>query len=154
MFEKTIQWLLTPSKKQVTDTLSDGLAFEVAGVNYRMKEVIKLATKIKKFDMSAKKLIEIGYQNRNVYRYYFINEPVELRPEPTNPHDPNAIMVLINNVHVGYVPKNDIQRVRDFLPHTQSISAQIKGGEYRVVYSETEEANFSDPVTIYVRLRR
>lgn len=154
MFEKTIQWLLTPSKKQVTDTLPDGLAFEVAGVNYRMKEVIKLATKIKKFDMSAKKLIEIGYQNRNVYRYYFINEPVELRPEPSNPHDSNAIMVLINNIHVGYVPQVDIQNVNNFLPYTQSISAQITGGEYRIAYSETEEANFSEPVKITIRLRR
>ena len=28
-----------------------------------------------------------------------------LVPEPTNPHDPNAIRVEINNQHVGYVPR-------------------------------------------------
>lgn len=157
MFEKTIQWLMTPSKKQQAQQapkLPDSVSFEVAGVPYRMKEVIKLASKIKKFDMPAKRLIEIGYQSRNVYRYYFKNEPVELRPEPTNPHDPNAIMVLINNIHVGYVPQTDIQNVNKFLPYAQSISAQITGGEYRVVFSETEEANFSEPVKIIIRLRR
>lgn len=30
-----------------------------------------------------------------------------LVPEPTNPFDPNAIQVLIENKPVGYIPKND-----------------------------------------------
>lgn len=28
-----------------------------------------------------------------------------LRPEPTNPHDPNAVSVILDGVHVGYLPK-------------------------------------------------
>ena len=28
-------------------------------------------------------------------------------PEPDNPHDPNALMVTIDGLHVGYIPKDD-----------------------------------------------
>lgn len=38
-----------------------------------------------------------------------------LQPEPTNPYDPNAIKVLAKDGHhVGYVPKDQTQYVRDF----------------------------------------
>ena len=35
----------------------------------------------------------------------------ELIPEPTNPHDPNAIKVLIDGKPVGYLAKDDAQRL-------------------------------------------
>lgn len=34
-----------------------------------------------------------------------------LEPEPTNPHDPNAIKVLVDGRHVGYVPRQDTHLV-------------------------------------------
>lgn len=30
---------------------------------------------------------------------------VEIEPEPDNPHDPNALKVLVSGEHVGYVPR-------------------------------------------------
>jgi hypothetical protein len=30
---------------------------------------------------------------------------IVLRPEPTNPYDPNAVVVLIDNQPVGYLPR-------------------------------------------------
>ena len=29
----------------------------------------------------------------------------QLDPEPTNPHDPNAVRVMLGDVHVGFVPR-------------------------------------------------
>lgn len=33
-----------------------------------------------------------------------------LRPEPDNPHDPNAVMVVIASLHVGYLSREDAAR--------------------------------------------
>lgn len=34
----------------------------------------------------------------------------EFRPEPTNPYDRNAVMVIINGWHVGYLPREEAAR--------------------------------------------
>jgi HIRAN domain len=38
-----------------------------------------------------------------------------LRPEPTNQFDPNAVEVLIEGKHVGYIPKHDSEEVTKFI---------------------------------------
>lgn len=129
-------------------------SFQVAGVNYRIDNVQKLADHIKKFDMPASKIIEIGYANKKIYKDYYKTAPVELRPEPTNQHDPNAIMVLINGIHVGYVPQGETQFVRQFLNAPAEISAKITGGEYRVVMSEDNDNKYSESIKIAISIRR
>lgn len=56
-----------------------------------------------------------GLKHReNIIKY--VGEHVgTLEPEPTNPYDPNAIKILAaDGHHVGYVPKNTTQSVRNF----------------------------------------
>lgn len=50
----------------------------------------------------------------NIIKY--VGEHVgTLEPEPTNPYDPNAIKILSEDGHhVGYVPKDTTQAVRNF----------------------------------------
>ena len=155
-FTKQPQGYWSGDKKEVKTPahLPSAYSFNVAGINYRMDDVQKLATPIKKFTMSAKRIVEIGYANKKIYKSYYTNEPVELRPEPTNQYDPNAIMVLINGIHVGYVPQNDIPYVKTFLGVPVQTFAQISGGEYRVVMGESDDKTFSEPLTIVVKLRR
>lgn len=45
-------------------------------------------------------------------RGVWIEKLAELRPEPDNPHDPNAVMVLIDGHHVGYLPAKSVQQSR------------------------------------------
>jgi len=33
--------------------------------------------------------------------------------EPTNPHDPNAIKVMLDGIHLGYVPATETQFFED-----------------------------------------
>lgn len=47
----------------------------------------------------------------------------ELRPEPTNPYDPNAVMVIINGWHVGYMPKEEALRYH--VPLARLVAAGI-----------------------------
>jgi len=46
-----------------------------------------------------------------------------LQPEPTNKHDRNAVKVLINNNHIGYVPA-------DYAPSFAAALKKLKRGQY------------------------
>jgi hypothetical protein len=140
--------------QQAVQPQASQYTFRVVGVNYREKNVQKLASPIKKYDMPASKIIEIGYMGRKIYRYFYKDSPVELRPEPTNQYDSNAIMVLIDGVHVGYVPQDETQNVRPFLNGPVYISAEVTGGEYRTVLSEKDEYTYSESVKIVITIRR
>lgn len=137
-----------------TPTLVPNFGFEVAGIEYRMNEIIRLATPMKKWEMTDEQLLN-KYPGKKIYRYYFINEPVQLIPEPTNPHDSNAIKVVIANIHVGYVPATECSLVKRYIEAgTYTYSAKINGGEYKMVYGDGKSAVFSDPlsITIYIRM--
>lgn len=43
-----------------------------------------------------------------------VGEEVLLEPEPTNAFDPNAIKVMWNGLHLGYIPKTETETVRSF----------------------------------------
>ena len=127
--------------------LPDLVTFKVSGTHYHLDDVNKLATKIQKYGMKPEKLISMGYAERRVYRYFYKNEP-------TNQHDPNAVKVLINDILVGYVPKEDCEAVKVFLQYPLRITAEISGGDYKIVYSDASEQMFSEPLTIRVRAKR
>ncbi len=130
------------------------LSFWVAGVDYRMDQVIRLATPMKKWEMTNDQLLK-KYPGKRIYRYYFINEPVQLIPEPTNPNDPNAIMVFINSIHVGYVPRNECDTVKNYISTgISSLSARISGGEYKIIFEDGKSASFSDQISIEIIIEK
>lgn len=54
---------------------------------------------------------------------------VDLVPEPENPHDKNAIKVLLNGLQVGHVPKDKTAEVRKVLPYAYEIDAYVDHDE-------------------------
>lgn len=142
------------AKDNHSTTNTSSMGFEVAGFFMHLEDIQKLASKIKKFDMPAKRIIEIGYANKKIYKYYYKNEPVELVPEPTNRVDPNAIMVMISGVHVGYVPREMTQEVASYITAPYLVTAKITGGEYRIVMTEDNDNKYGEPLSITIRLRR
>lgn len=56
-----------------------------------------------------------GITHRENIRNYLGEHKGTLEPEPTNPHDPNAIKVIASDGHhVGYVPKDMTTQVRKY----------------------------------------
>ena len=51
-------------------------------------------------------------------------DSVELTPEPTNPYDPNAVVIHCRDRKIGYVPRTLAPRVKNFLL-TNTTSAVI-----------------------------
>lgn len=152
MFDK-LKKTFAPAKP--APALPDGMSFFVAGVEYHRDDLAFLATEQKKFTMPIDKIIEKGWTNKKLFRYYFTNEPVQLVAEPNNAHDPNAVKVLINNIFVGYIPKDSNELALKMLAAGyQNITAKISGGDYKKVNDSGQVATFSDPIEIKIQIKR
>lgn len=40
---------------------------------------------------------------------------LEIRPEPDNQYDPNAVKILTEDVHIGYIPRHLASKVLDLI---------------------------------------
>lgn len=76
---------------------------------------------------------EIAYKYDDVYVAYSANysiaevgKIVSLVPEPNNEYDPNAVAVMLNDVKLGYLPKNRLQKMyHDFINSGKVVRAKI-----------------------------
>ena len=123
------------------------------GVSYYENNIRKLAYPNPKWPRSATTVVEEGDAGKKIFKYYYGNKPVELKPE-NNPHDKNAVAVYFAGELVGYISREENLHVRDVLMNREivSISGFIGGGDYKVV-SETfdtmpGESGFSVTVRI------
>lgn len=69
-----------------------------------------------------------GYPD-NLYRLDKMSRvraiPVQLRREVDNPHDPNAVAVVVDGVHLGYLPRAMARRATHDLNHGVTREAYI-----------------------------
>lgn len=124
--------------------------FVVAGLHYHKTAVHSLA----RANPEWRKISPPEDGCKKVYRYRYISKPIELVPEPTNKHDSNAIKVLINGHHVGYIGASDNCHVNDILRSRdiKYISAYVRGGEYALVYPNGDIIYNSTGVHISIRI--
>lgn len=122
---------------------------EVAGVTYYLDSVMSLANESYKWHKPPAE-----NAGRRVYRYYFTNEPVELVPEPSNAHDPNAVMVMIAGRKVGYVPADDALRIKNLLRQSRirNLSSFVHGGEYKDISPDGSEVYRDVGISIKLKI--
>lgn len=114
-------------------------SFKVAGVAYR-KDQLNLLIKSLVDDfgtdyyggLSNKDIEEYGYDKVWKYEGYFTLD-VNLATEPDNEHDHNAVKVIANGYHVGYIPATQARKIKVFLdnetPYRGMIS--VAGGPFK-----------------------
>lgn len=77
-----------------------------------------------------------------VYKYNKLKTvDVHLLPEPSNPHDQNAIQVLVNNIFVGYIPASIAAQISTYIANPNYRYDSIltgRGGPYKTLNIETE----------------
>ena len=77
-----------------------------------------------------------------VYKYNKLKTvDVHLLPEPSNPHDQNAIQVLVNNIFVGYIPASIAAQILTYIANPNYRYDAIltgRGGPYKTLNIETE----------------
>lgn len=116
--------------------------FHVAGTSYHEHEIEELGYENPDYEMSKSEIVECGLEDERIYKLNFAPTTVELVPEPENPHDSKAIMVLVDGSHVGYIKKGSTSRVRNLLSAGGKVSAEISGGKYKEVYLDEDQDKY------------
>lgn len=113
--------------------------FLVAGIYYREDAVIdNLLYENPDFGMTKKEIIECCMEDTEIYKYEPFYGSAKLVSEPDNPHDPNAIKVMVDGIHIGYVPAKKTKSIKKILDSNNviSIGCEIFGGPYKVLPDE------------------
>lgn len=129
------------------------LRIDVVGEHYRKNEIASVMSGNGMYNIPDAEFMKKVDSHKNIYRFKFRETEAKLIPEPTNPHDANAIKVMIDGVHVGYIPADRCMEIKKRLPGIKSITAKLHGGDYKY-HSNNEvfktEANFS--IELYISI--
>ena len=121
--------------------------FLLMGTNYHQEEAEIAA------DFLSKGVHYFGKDNKSlksymletykpVYKYNKLKTvDVQLLPEPSNPHDKNAVKVLVNNIFVGYLPAVIASQISSYTANPNYRYDAIltgRGGPYKTLNIETE----------------
>lgn len=108
---------------------------KIAGVTQYEKNILKLAIENPEYRLNKKEIISRGLCETSIYQYKFSPEHTELIPEPTNQYDPNAIMVVIDGEHVGYIKAGSCSRILKLIKENriEKVESKITGGAYKTV---------------------
>lgn len=114
--------------------------FEIPGAYYHRTSIAKVANPNPDWKKTCKSLIKAGKANQKIYRFERTTKAAELVEEPNNPHDKNAVMVIVDGEKIGYIGADENLHVKSILKSktVKSISATITGGEYKTIISESD----------------
>lgn len=129
-----------------------GKRHRIVGLDHRKANVMKLAKEnpIYKLDKSA--ILKKGLVDTCIHKYIFADGPTELVQEPDNPHDPNAIKVVVAGQHIGYIKAGSCAHLNKVINdgRVEKILCRIYGGPYKGAfqdYDETLDAGFTGKPT-------
>lgn len=129
-----IRWILKPRKKPTAEPARGGQeTLNVVGISYRPEALEALGKKNPNFAKSEQELQEKGLTGESIWEYSFSprkHRNVELVPEPDNPVDKNAIMVVVDGQHIGYIAAESCAHIHELLKadQIQEIKCSIGGG--------------------------
>ena len=122
--------------------------FKLAGVKHYEDNIMSLLRVNGVFDFSDQELKDL-YADEKVPEFVPKTDlQVFLEEEPTNQYDPNAVKVLINGVHVGYIKAGSCTHAKNVMAAgiKKIFVKEIAIGRYKYVtedYVETED--YSNP---------
>lgn len=122
--------------------------FKLAGVRHYEDNIMSLLRVNGAFDFSDQELKDL-YADEKVPEFVPKTDlQVFLEEEPTNQYDPNAVKVLINGVHVGYIKAGSCTHAKNVMAAgiKKIFVEEIAIGRYKYVtedYVETED--YSNP---------
>ena len=95
-----------------------------------------------------------------VWDYLRVGQTLRLERDMQNPHDPNAIKVMMNGAHVGYITAQGTARVKEYLEsgNIESITGKITGGPVRYTtvssngnyYAQERDTNYDARFTMHL----
>lgn len=141
--------LLFPRKKEPAKTPGAKTVYhKVSGTSRKQKELLAMGKKNPDYALTKRELVKKWPDGVTVYEYKFSPKKAELVPDPDNEHNPKAIKVFVDGVHVGYIKDGSCAHIHKLLRENrlQSVTAQIVGGNYKVldpcVYGENNKVEY------------
>lgn len=130
--------------------------FRARGCSHYLHNIQSLACINKDWKKKNDNIVSDGLASKKIYRYYYTNTPVNLIGEPTNPHDKNAIQVIVANKLIGYVPAEECLSVKNIFRkyEIKYISCFIGGGEFKVVSENLTAIKMEEQIYVNNKLPR
>lgn len=115
--------------------------YKVVGISFHKEDLMELAEENICYDYTKKEILDELMYNERIYQYDFYPNKVELVPEPTNEYDPNAVKVMVDNIHIGYIKKGNCKHILNLIneKRIKSITCDIYGGKYKILEYEGED---------------
>lgn len=124
--------------------------FKVAGLNYAEEALKNIAIENDDYDLSKRELYELASDGLDcpmkVFKYEYNVRSCELKAEPDNEFDKNAIAVIADGEKIGYIKKGSTSRVRNLLKSEafQNVTLEIYGGDYKYLSMNGEDMDDLD----------
>lgn len=124
--------------------------YKVAGVSHYEENIMNLSLENEDYFKTKRGLIDDDLIGERVWKYKFLSGDVELVPEPENPEDANAIKVIIDGEHVGYIKRGSCAHIHKLLKTDAiaDIDCTIGGGPYKYVFEEYDDEKEKDVYTL------
>lgn len=115
--------------------------YKVTGMQYRMENLMSLASENPDYSSTKRELIQDGLIGERVWKYDFYAKWAGVVPEPDNPYDPNAIKVVLEGVHVGYIKAGSCAHLLKVLRENRigRIAFEVAGGPYKWIGEDINE---------------
>lgn len=117
---------------------------KVAGVSFQQDTILKLAQPNEDYAKTKKELLAEGLTDQRIYEYEFYPSKVELVPEPDNPHDPKAVKVVVDGLHIGYIKAGSCAHIHKLLRESRidRITCQLGGGKSKMLTQDEDDGRY------------
>lgn len=122
-----------PPPVQPAQPEPQGKTYKITGTSHYWENILSLGSKNDDYTLGKRALIEEGLTETRIWEYDFFPSKAELVPEPENPHDPKAIMVLVDGLQVGYIKAGSCSHLLRVIAEEriQKIDVKVGGGKYK-----------------------
>lgn len=123
--------IVTPVTQKPKTNKSFRFKCPVVGLRYREENVINLLYENDDYNDPD--------GDGRVYKYDFYDGSALLEPEPTNKYDSNAIKVIVDGEHIGYIPSEKCNKVKELIKEPYTASVSVSGGPYKELNPDNDK---------------
>ena len=120
--------------------------YRVSGISFREDAVENIGSENDDYHMTKQELIRDDMTDEQIWEYSFHPRHTELVPEPTNQYDPNAIKVIVDGEHIGYIKSGSCVHVLKLINEERilNIQCQMGGGRYKYLSEKYDDEKDKD----------
>lgn len=126
--KKCIARLEEKAKREKAEREIERTIFRLAGTTFHAEAFEDLAEESDDWRQTLTEVVKAGDEDEEIFKYYWLPMPAEVVSEPDNQEDPGALSVIVCDQRIGYIKREDQERVRELLPRATQIVVYMKGG--------------------------